>query len=361
MTSDRTPEYLTISPTEIDPALVRRAADALRAGGLVAFPTETVYGLGCDAFNEAAVQRVFDAKGRPLSDPLIVHVDGMAMLERVVAGPLPDIAVALIDRFWPGPLTLVLPRCADLPEIVSSGLPSVAVRFPAHPVASAIVTACGTPVAAPSANRFSHVSPTSAQHVLADLGDSCDVIVDSGRTERGLESTVVVIADDEAVVLRHGAIPLEVLGDHGALRVSEASNASPVKASPGHEKRHYSPRAPTVAIASGILRSASPETLAALARRGVVLAGYADRPCPLPEGWRFEPLGSALALDEVAHDLYAALRRMDASGADVIVLELTGAPGLGRAIDDRITRAASSLVVEDPGDLASAIDAARSP
>ena len=164
-------EVLPISPDAPEPELVERAAALLRDGKLVAIPTETVYGLGCNALDADAVQRVFDAKERPSSDPLIAHVDGPAMLASVAAEPVPEAARVLMEAFWPGPLTVVIPRHPDLPAAVTSGLPDVAVRCPAHPVASAIISAAGMPVAAPSANRFSRVSPTSAAHVLTDLAD----------------------------------------------------------------------------------------------------------------------------------------------------------------------------------------------
>lgn len=344
---------LRISPDAPEPELVERAATLLRNGDLVAIPTETVYGLGCNALDAAAVQRVFDAKERPSSDPLIAHVDGPNMLAAVAAQPVPQAAQILMDAFWPGPLTVVVPRRPDLPSAVTSGLPDVAVRCPAHPVASAIIAAAGVPIAAPSANRFSRVSPTSAAHVLTDLADRIEMVVDSGRSVHGLESTVVAFDDDGAIVLRHGAIPLEAIQALVPARaLGTDADADRAKASPGHDERHYSPHTSTIAVAPGALASASLEALADLARTGVRYAGYSDRVPRLPAGWAFESLGSIDQIETVGHDLYDALRRMDQPDVELIVLELSGAAGLGRAIDDRLTRAASSVVASDASELA---------
>ncbi len=343
---------LPISSDAPEPELVERAAALLRTGKLVAIPTETVYGLGCNALDAAAVQRVFDAKERPSSDPLIAHVDGPAMLVSVAATPVPESARVLMDAFWPGPLTVVIPRHPDLPDAVTSGLPDVAVRCPAHPVAAAIISAAGVPVAAPSANRFSRVSPTSAAHVLTDLADRIEMVVDSGRSVHGLESTVVAFDAGGAIVLRHGAIPLEAIQELVPARaLGGDADADRVKASPGHDERHYSPRTATLAVVPGVLADASAEQLAALARTGVRYAGYSNRAPELPDGWDFESLGSIDRIETVAHDLYDALRRMDRPDVDLIILELTGADGLGRAIDDRLARAASSVVALSPGEL----------
>jgi len=325
-----------------DPAVVERAAAALRDGRLVAIPTETVYGLGANALDPDAVAAVFAAKGRPATDPLIVHVDGPAMTRRVIDGPLAAPAAILADALWPGPLTLVLPRHPRVPAAVSSGLDTVAVRCPSHPVATAVITAAGTPIAAPSANRFGHISPTAAHHVVAELGDRIDLIVDGGRTDHGLESTVVAFDGDAAVVLRPGAVTVEELASHVEVRTAATGDAV---ASPGHDDRHYSPRTPTVTVAAGF----DPSDVAAAA--GAVHVGYTDRPPSLPPGWRFQALGSREDLEAVAHDLYDRLRRLDETAPPLILVELTGRPGLGRAIDDRLTRAGSSEVLTRPEQL----------
>ena len=350
--TDHRPELLTIPPDDIDPALVARAGAALRDGKLVAIPTETVYGLGCHARDEDAVQRVFAAKGRPSSDPLIVHVDGPQMLETVIAGSVPAVARELIDAFWPGPLTLVLPRAESIPDAITSGLDTVAVRCPAHPVAAAIITAAGVPVAAPSANRFSRISPTSAAHVIDELGESCDIVVDSGRTDRGLESTVLAVSNDSVVVLRHGALPAEAIQAACSVPVIDQDATVPGNASPGHDKRHYSPRSPAVAATPGAFDGIADEQTGS-----VVVAGFSDRHHDLPDAWEFFSLGLLGDLDAVGHDLYDNLRRLDAMDSEVLVLELTGQAGLGRAIDDRLTRAASSIVATTAHELTSALQA----
>ncbi len=339
---------LVVDAVAPDPSLIAEAGAALKAGKLVAIPTETVYGLGANALDPAAVQAIFEAKGRPASDPLIAHVDGPQMLSMVAATPIPDHARLLTESFWPGPLTIVVPRHPDLPSAVTSGLPDSAVRCPAHPVASAIITAAGVPIAAPSANRFSRVSPTSADHVLTDLGDRIDMVVDAGRSEHGLESTVVGFDADGAIVLRHGAIPLEALAEVVPARMlGDGTDPDKSKASPGHDERHYSPRTPTVTIAAGLLSGATEDDLAMLGRPGVAYAGYDDSETPLPDGWTFVSLGRRSKVAEVAHGLYETLRSMDRADVELIVVELTSVNGLGRAVDDRLTRAGSSRVIRN--------------
>ncbi len=347
---------LVVDPDAPDPSLIAKAGATLKAGKLVAIPTETVYGLGANALDPAAVQAIFAAKGRPASDPLIAHVDGPELLAMVAATPIPDHARLLTEAFWPGPLTIVVPRHPDLPSAVTSGLPDAAVRCPAHPVASAIITAAGVPIAAPSANRFSRVSPTSADHVLADLGDRIDMVVDAGRSEHGLESTVVGFDADGAIVLRHGAIPLEALAKFVPTRMlGDSGDRNKSKASPGHDERHYSPRTPTVTVAAELLSDASEDELATLDRPGVIYAGYDDSDTPLPHRWTFVSLGRRSTIAAVAHDLYDTLRSMDRDDVELIIVELTGGDGLGRAVDDRLTRAGSSRIIDDLAALADAI------
>ncbi len=364
MVSERQAERLTIDPTAPDAELVAMAGRALREGKLVAIPTETVYGLGCNALDADAIRRVFTAKSRPLSDPLIVHVDSDEMVSTVVGEPVPGLASLLMDRFWPGPLTIVLPRGAEVPDEITGGLDTVGVRFPSHPVASAIITAAGVPIAAPSANTFSHVSPTSADHVFADLGAEVDVIVDSGRTDKGLESTVVSVDGDSVTVLRHGAVTEEelaaVIAAAGTGRLVP-TGGTPANASPGHADRHYSPNAPTLAVLPGVLGSTDVAELAAAAgagtgvEAGVLYVGYDEDEPSLPADWHFRSLGSRNDLARVGHDLYDTLRSLDGPNVRLIILELTGADGLGRAIDDRMTRAASSVVFRDRSGLLAAL------
>lgn len=358
-------ELLPIDPDDLDPVAVARAGAALREGLLVAIPTETVYGLGANAWDEGAVRRVFAAKGRPADDPLIVHVHESWDLDRVFAGPTSEVVEALIDAFWPGPLTIVGPRAPEIAPSVTSGGPTVGVRAPAHPVARAVIAAADVPVAAPSANRFAYVSPTSAQHVLDDLGADIDLVVDAGRTTHGIESTVVAPRGGELVVLRHGAVTVDDLLDavgHLVEVTEHATDTAEPSASPGRAVRHYAPATPTVAVAPGLLR---PDALPAVAPTeagapAVAVLGYDDRPPTLPPGWRFVPLGPLADLPRVAFELYDVLRKIDAGGStDLLLIELTGAPGLGIGIDDRITRAAAGHVAREVGALAASLSEHR--
>jgi L-threonylcarbamoyladenylate synthase len=356
-------ELLHIDPDDLDPGAVDRAGAALRDGLLVAIPTETVYGLGANAWDEGAVRRVFAAKGRPADDPLIVHVHESWDLGRVLDGPISEVVEVLIDAFWPGPLTIIGPKAPEIAPSVTSGGPTVGVRAPAHPVARAVIAAADVPVAAPSANRFAYVSPTSAQHVLDDLGSDIDLVVDAGRTTHGIESTVVAPRGGELVVLRHGAVTVDdLLAAVGHLvEITEpASATAEPSASPGRAVRHYAPATPTVAVAPGVL---APDALTSLARPdgaapSVAVLGYDDRPPTLPAGWRFVPLGSLADLPLVAFELYDVLRKIDAGAStDLLVIELTGAPGLGLGIDDRISRAAAGAIARDAAALAAEVAA----
>jgi L-threonylcarbamoyladenylate synthase len=322
---------LGIDPDHLDAAIIERAANVLLSGGLVAFPTETVYGLGCLAEDQVAVQRVFDAKGRPGDDPLIVHVSGVDSLTGLI-GEVSPLFWSLAHAHWPGPLTLVVARGPRIPPLVTSGLDTVAVRAPAHPVAIELLAAVDAPIAAPSANRFGHISPTSAAHVLDDLDGRCDLVLDAGDTVLGLESTVVRVELDHVVVLRHGALAVEDLDvpvREGSVRPSS---------SPGLAVRHYSPHAEMFVIEPGG---------GVLPAGGGVYLGYHDSAAPLPEGWRLELLGDRSDLGVVGARLYRVLRRIDAGRPGMIVAELTGRGGLGRAIDDRLIRAASGRALGD--------------
>src|SRR5687767_6826089 len=227
-----------------NPDDIARAAECLRRGGLVAFPTETVYGLGVHALDRDAVRKLFDAKGRPVNDPLIVHVAEFGQVASLVTA-LPAPAAALAARFWPGPLTLVLPRAASVPLEVTAGLQTVAIRIPKHPVARALLSAAGLPIAAPSANLFSRPSPTRAAHVLDDLDGRIDMVIDGGATTVGVESTVLDLTLDPPTVWRPGAITMEALQDIvPAVRLASVRSATTVMASPGMLAKHYAPRAP---------------------------------------------------------------------------------------------------------------------
>jgi L-threonylcarbamoyladenylate synthase len=337
---------LSIDPRSPDPEAIRRAAECLIRGGLVAFPTETVYGLGGHAFDTAAVKRIFEAKQRPATDPLIVHLgspDDMPL----VAAEVPLLVKTLAQRFWPGPLTLLLPRRSSLPPEVSAGLSTVAIRVPSHPVAQALLRASGIPIAAPSANRFAHTSATTAAHVAADLGDRIDMILDAGPTEWGVESTILDPLRTPPVLLRPGGISREELESvAGPMRV--ASPDERVGASPGRHPRHYAPNARLILCPGDtpeeILASVSAAAgwIPGRGRRIGLLA--VTEVCSRIDRKIFSAiirdLGSMEDLRQVARNLFAGLRELETEGADTILAHRLPAEGLGAAINDRLNRAA---------------------
>jgi L-threonylcarbamoyladenylate synthase len=315
---------MVVPPT---PENLERAAQIIRNGGLVAFPTETVYGLGANALDAMAVAKIFEAKERPSFDPLIVHVSDREMLRRVVR-EVPALAEQLIARFWPGPLTLVLPKSELVPEIVTAGLPTVAVRMPAHPVAQALIRQAGVPVAAPSANPFGYLSPTRAEHVERMLGERVDLILDGGRTEFGVESTIVLLAE-KPVVLRYGAVALEALEQvvgEVALQVEEREK--PLV--PGQLPQHYAPQTP--------IRIAAPEDIPPPQRKRAGYLAFRE----VPKGFKvvkvLSPTGNLL---EAAAHLFEALHQLDRLGLEAIYAEPIPEVGLGRAIMDRLRRAST--------------------
>ncbi|MGE0253228.1 MAG: L-threonylcarbamoyladenylate synthase [Alphaproteobacteria bacterium] len=317
---------MTAEPTvrPADPAAIDVAAGVLRAGGLVAFPTETVYGLGADATNERAVAAIFAAKERPRFNPLIAHY-------ATADGPGRDVVIdgrarRLAAAFWPGPLTLVLPRRHDtrLAALASAGLASAAVRVPAHPVARALIAAAGVPLAAPSANRSGEPSPTMAEHVAVSLGRRVGMILDGGACAVGLESTVVDLTGPLPAILRHGAVTAEAVAALvGPLAAATDEDGRPK--SPGRLARHYAPRAR--------LRLDACEVRAGEA----LLAFGPDVPCGAAATLNLSPAGD---LTEAAANLFAMLRALDATGCAAIAVMPVPAIGIGRAIDDRLRRAA---------------------
>ncbi len=317
-----------VKPT---PETIAAAAEALRRGDLVAFPTETVYGLGADATNSRAVARVFEAKGRPRFNPLIAHVADLAAAERIAS--FPPLARRLAEAFWPGPLTLVLRKrlAGKISDFVTVGLETVAVRVPAHPVALALLAAAEIPVAAPSANRSGHVSPTLANHVLDDLGDIPALILDGGPTAHGLESTIIDASEHDIVQLRAGALPAEAIERFLAIRINRAAEAvdpatgeRPI--APGQLASHYAPGAP--------LRLEATHT-----RPGEALLAFG------PDALRHD--GSTFNLSptgdlvEAGANLFAALRKLDASHPTAIAVMPIPDTGLGEAINDRLRRGAA--------------------
>lgn len=356
-------EIIEVDANAPDPARIARAAACLRAGGLVAFPTETVYGLGVHALDRAAVRRLFAAKGRPSNDPLIVHVATLAAIAPLVAA-LPAHVYALAERFWPGPLTLVLPRSPLVPGEVTAGLDTLALRVPAHAVARALIEAAGVPIAAPSANLFSRLSPTTAAHVLEDLRDAIDMVVDGGPTSVGVESTVVDLSRQVPTILRPGAISIEALssvlgpvvygGLAHALGDGGPAHESAAMPAPGMLSKHYSPSAPLTlyegnASATVARLLADARAAADRGRRvGALLADEDDVESGLGPGVVVVRVGSSRDLDRVASRLYAALRQLDALGVELILARaFPSQSGIGVAVADRLRRAASRVTTID--------------
>jgi L-threonylcarbamoyladenylate synthase len=391
---------LRVAPDGTPVEHVACAAGLLRAGKLVAFPTETVYGLGADATNAAAVAAIFAAKERPYNDPLIVHLATVEELSRVTAA-IPPVAWALAERFWPGPLTLVLPRAASIPPVVTAGGETVGVRVPSYPVARALIAAAGVPVAAPSANRFMHTSPTSAAHVLADLDGRIDCVLDGGPCPVGVESTVLDLTTSPPRILRPGGVTLEALRallpevqgpanlrspaqngaiepgprglghsagapgpqgpGHGCGPVHRGQEPAPTGTSevreeelaraPGQMARHYAPHTRLIvfdAQGAAMLTAMAAEARAALARGARVGALLADEEADALAGLpvRVAPLGPGDDLAEVTRRLYAALRALDDGSLDLILAHTFGREELGLALWDRLRRAAGGELRE---------------
>lgn len=341
-----------------DPAAIEEAAAALKAGKLVVFPTETVYGLGAHALDPVAVQKIFDAKERPANDPLIVHIAHIGQVNQCAAG-MPAGARKLGLSFWAGPLTLILKKKPEVPDLVTAGFDTVALRVPAHRVARALMEMAGVPIAAPSANRFSRPSPTTAAHVLEDLDGRVDLILDGGPTDIGLESTIVDFTVDPPVIRRPGGITFEQI--HSLVPeviVQDAhSTADQPQVSPGQLTKHYAPHAELTLYEGpqdGVIKrvAADLRSLAASGERVGILAAEEDLSALAPDiaarasAGRIEsmPYGSRNDLERSGRELYASIRRLDATGVSKILAIGVGSDGLARAIHDRLKRAADGRV-----------------
>lgn len=310
------------------------AAEMLRSGRLAAFPTETVYGLGADATNSAAVAQIFEAKQRPTFDPLIVHIADRSQLSSVVS-KVPEEAEILIRALWPGPLTLVLPKQPSIPDLVTAGLPGVGVRIPKHPIALELLRMAACPVAAPSANPFGGISPTTAQHVLDGLGSTVDCILDGGACAVGVESTVVSFMESRPMVLRPGGCPMEeiqaLIGPVGRA-VSDPTKDDAAQASPGMLSRHYAPATPLALVPMGREAHSLPGQ-----RCGLMTWGNQ------PFQGNFHPIIRLCETEDLqtcATQFFAAMRSLDSCGLDVIIAHQFPDSGLGVAMNDRLNRAA---------------------
>lgn len=322
---------------------IDKAAELLRNGKLVAFPTETVYGLGANAFDALAVARVFAMKERPYFDPLIVHISSLDQLERLFQAPIDAQVYALAKAFWPGPLTIVHSKQAEVPDLITSGLPTLAVRMPSHPIALELIQKAGTPVAAPSANRFGCLSPTQAAHVIKqDMNP--EYLLDGGSTDLGIESTVVSVSAQGVRILRYGAVTEEALAAHVRIITAQEENGDMRLHSPGMLKSHYAPRKPMY-----ILDDAASTKLPAASG---LIVGSSER-TGLYSAIKIIPLSSHGDLNEMAVNLFAVLHAME-DDADIsqIYFEPIPETGIGKAIMDRARKAAYSyLNTTNPGEV----------
>lgn len=327
------------------PADIARAAAILQAGGLVGIPTETVYGLAADALNGQAVARIFQAKGRPQDNPLIVHIAELSQINALVTS-FPQKAQLLAKAFWPGPLTMVLPKAACIPDETSAGLPTVAIRFPSHPVAAAVIKACGLPLAAPSANLSGQPSPTTAQHVYDDMNGKIEAVLDGGSCEVGVESTVITLAAAKPRLLRPGGITLEQLqGVIGEVEVDPAVlnrlQQGVKAASPGMKYKHYAPRAHVIILKGttqqyiDYVNNHAAEGVAALCYNGD------EKQLKVPA----IPYGAEDAYAQQAHALFDALRALDNSSAKLVYARCPQPVGVGMAVYNRLIRAAGFEVL----------------
>ncbi len=310
---------------------IYQAAEIIKKGGIVAFPTETVYGLGADAFNALAVARVFEVKGRPYFDPLIVHVANPANVERLVK-EIPSSAKKLMERFWPGPLTVVLLKGNNIPDIVTAGLPTVAIRMPNHPMALSLIEESRCPIAAPSANPFGYLSPTTAEHVREQLGDRVDLILDGGPCPVGVESTIVCFLEGKSRLLRPGGLPLEEI--ESVIGKMEVSPTEDRPSAPGMLPRHYAPRTP-------IVLDWNEKNLEFYKNKNVGLLAFQEAKNSV-KFRHIEVLSEKGDMREAAANLFAAIRRLDALNLDLILAEPIPEIGLGRAIMDRLKRASGT-------------------
>jgi L-threonylcarbamoyladenylate synthase len=334
------PSVIKIDPQNIDPWLIGKAAGVIRKGGLVAFPTETVYGLGANAVDPVAVTGIFEAKKRPLDDPLIVHIAYEEELYKLVS-EVPEEAEKLIKQFWPGPLTVVLKKTEIVPDLVATGLDTIAVRMPSGVIASELIKAAGVPIAAPSANLFGRPSPTNARHVIDDLDGKIDLVIDGGPTEIGVESTVVEFIEGKVIVLRPGGIDVESLHSViGNVHIYTGEEIS--KRSPGKYPQHYSPRAKVIVVEDEESQIGDVQMIAlGMIQKGkkvgiISKKEHADR----YTSFDVKVLGPANDVKKCAANLFHVLREFDSGKADVIIAEGIPERGLGLAVMNRLRKAA---------------------
>lgn len=345
---------LKVNPENIDQAKIQLAAEIIQRGGLVAFPTETVYGLGADALNSDAVLKVFESKKRPLDNPPIVHVADPAEVIRLVV-EVPKKAELLMDKFWPGPLTLIFKHSNNVPKVTVAGLDTVAVRMPKHKVALEFIRRSGCPIAAPSANLAGRPSPTTAEHVYEDLNDRIDAIIDGGPSEIGVESTVVDFSVDPPLLLRPGGTSFEtlkeILGDLKLHPFVKAEQELPLQQtrSPGMKHKHYAPKAEVILVEGNIpsIIVRVKELAESYRQKGKKVGILATKETQSAYSVGLvKSLGSRSNLATVAQNLFRLLREVDAEGVDIIIAEGVSSEGLGLAVMNRLRKASAYRIVK---------------
>lgn len=333
------------------------AAEVIRQGGLVAFPTETVYGLGANTFDIKAIENIYKAKGRPSDNPLIVHIAEPEDLKGLVRS-VPSSAEMLMDAFWPGPLTMIMPKSDKIPSRITAGLDTVAIRMPSHPIARALIKKCGVPIAAPSANSSGRPSPTLAKHVIEDLSGKIDVIIDGGSAQVGLESTVLDVTVDPPMILRPGGITREqltaLLGNVAADAAIIGANSSTPPRSPGMKYRHYAPKAPFILFqgqASHVAKEIAARADEALSEGksvGILITEETadEYRKDLFEHCKILCLGTRRAPESLAANLFKCLRDFDSSGVDIILAEAPDNSGIGVAVMNRMVKASGGNIIK---------------
>lgn len=346
-------EIIKLDKFNIEPDKLRYAANVIRDGGLVAFPTETVYGLGANALDPSAVKKIFEAKGRPSDNPLIVHIsDRKALVD--LANSVPGSAYDVMEHFWPGPITLIMEKSQIIPEVITAGLNTVAIRMPSHPIALALIKEAGLPIAAPSANTSGKPSPTNAAHVIEDLSGKVDVIIDGGPAEVGVESTVLDLTEKTPVILRPGGVTLEqlreILGEvetDPAIKSKDTSGLIPK--APGMKYKHYSPKADVIIIEG--------KTEAVVKKINSLCLQYADQKVPVGVLTTEQTKGLYITKEiicmgdrdnpvTIAANLFRALREFDQRGVKVILAEAVETSGIGMAIMNRMSKAAGYNIIK---------------
>lgn len=334
-------KIIRVNSKKPERTIIKNAAIIIKNGGLVAFPTETVYGLGANAFNASAVMKIFKAKGRPADNPLIVHISDEQMLKSVVR-EIPEKAVPLMKKFWPGPLTIVFGKKKQIPNVVTAGGNTVAVRIPSHPVALALIREAGIPIAAPSANTSTRPSPTEAKHVYDDFNGRIPLILDGGKTNIGVESTVLDLTTNIPTLLRKGKITKKDIEKViGSIQIHVKKTKGVVK-SPGQKYKHYAPKASLVLVYGGI--KAVKKIISKYSKKKIFVITFSEHMDKYPKTCEIYVLGKKQNTNAAAKNFFSLLRKCDKNGADMIIVEAVIEKGVGEALMDRISRAASMIV-----------------